>query len=78
MIKVDEIQGRKGIVWYTTDDDVIIQLESPDIDDDTIDDAMRQFSLILSVADRGRDMGREIERHMSLNGYDGVASIYKP
>lgn len=45
--------------------------------DKQLDDAASQFALILNLAEWNEELGKNIERHMNANGYDGVASCYK-
>ena len=39
-----------------------------------LEDAKSQFALILNISDRTE---RSIEKHMQLNGFDGIADVYK-
>lgn len=76
MIKTEDISRTVGAVAYNYEG-MTIQFESSDITEDKEDDAAQQFSLILSIAEWDETLGKEIEKHMGLNGYDGVASCYK-
>lgn len=76
MIKTEDISSTVGAVAYDYKG-TVIQFESSDITQERIEDATRQFALILSIAEWNENMGKEIEKHMEMNGYDGVASCYK-
>lgn len=39
-----------------------------------LEDAKSQFALILNISDRSE---KSIEKHMLLNGFDGIADVYK-
>lgn len=45
---------------------------APESEED-LDDAVREFALILSISDRSM---ADIETHMRINGHDGVCEIY--
>ena len=38
-----------------------------------LDDAKFQFAMILNISDRSAEA---IEKHMQLNGFDGIADVY--
>ena len=39
-----------------------------------LEDAKSQFAMILNISDRTAEV---IEKHMQLNGFDGIADVYK-
>lgn len=87
MITVNDINKTNVSLSYVTDENICIQFDfdgkvkdgkvTYDISKEKLDDAAMQFVSILNIATWDENLGKAIEKHMSINGYDGVAKCYK-
>lgn len=78
MITKDDISQISNNTLCYCVDDICIQYDLlEDCTEQQMDDAAQQFALILSLAAWDKNLGRNIERHMTLNGYKGTADWYE-
>ena len=77
MITINDIENtvNNDMIMYIDDNDITYQYETLDpMTLSELEDAKSQFALILNISDRSTEA---IENHMKLNGFDGIADIYK-
>lgn len=77
MITINDIENtvNNDMIMYIDDNDITYQYETWDpMTLSELEDAISQFAMILNISDRSAEA---IENHMKLNGFDGIADIYK-
>ena len=76
MITSNDIQTIDCVtISYIDDNNNTYQFETWDpMTLSELEDAISQFATILNISDRSAEA---IENHMKLNGFDGIADIYK-
>lgn len=61
-------------IEYIDDNNICYQYETWDpMSKKEFEDAKSQFALILNISDRSEEA---IEKHMQINGFDGLADVY--
>ena len=77
MITINDIENsvNNDMIMYIDDNDITYQYETWDpMTLSELEDAISQFAMILNISDRSAEA---IENHMKLNGFDGIADVYK-
>ena len=77
MITTNDIENtvNNDMIMYIDDNDITYQYETWDpMTLSELEDAISQFAMILNISDRSAEA---IENHMKLNGFDGIADVYK-
>ena len=77
MITSNDIENtvNNDMIMYIDDNYITYQYETWDpMTLQELEDAKSQFAMILNISDRTAEV---IEKHMQLNGFDGVADVYK-
>lgn len=77
MITINDIENtvNNDMIMYIDDNDITYQYETWDpMTLQELEDAKSQFAMILNISDIDEEA---IENHMKLNGFDGIADIYK-
>lgn len=75
MITANDIENVGNNTLAYMDGEFCIQFDTFEVlSEKEIQDAKTQFALILSISDRDKE---DIENHMRINGFSGVASCYR-
>lgn len=76
MITINDIETiTNETIAYIDNDNVCYQFDSFEpMNEEKLKDAKTQLATILNISNKDRE---SIEKHMEINGFDGVVDVYK-